>query len=475
MGGAAAVGRSGRGADRRRAGGGAAPVTTSSPTHDSTARVATPPPDRVKAARTLAKRVRRGLLRAAREPAARRTLVRRVRTRAITQVRRLGRKDSAFALPPYPVPPGPVVRPGLAVAVILDPFSTLAFGYEWDQQPVPRAGWAQHLEAHRPDLLFVESAWAGNDRAWRLAMTNTDGPEAVDLAGVVRWCHEHGIPTVFWNKEDPPNYDVFVATARLFDHVFTVDADKIPDYVRDLGHDRVGLLPFAAQPRIHSPVRHLREPVGEVAFAGTYFAHKHPDRRAQMDLLLPAAQERGLHIFSRMQSEDERYQFPARYRGSVVGSVPYEQMLTAATAYPVFLNVNSVTGSPTMCARRLFELSAAQTTVLSAPSAAIEPFFGDTVTVAADTAQARSALTMLLDQPEHRDRLALRAHRRVFDEHLYTHRVDHVLEAVGLPVQPVDQSISVIVPTMRPGQVERVLATLAGQRHTDIELVLVPH
>jgi len=439
------------------------------------ARVATPPPDRVRAARTLAKRVRRGLARAAREPAARRTLARRVRTRAVTQVRRLGRRDAAFELPPYPVPDGPVVRPDLHAAVILDPFSTLALGFEWDQQPVPRIGWRAHLEGHRPDLLFVESAWAGNDRAWRLAMTNTGGPEAADLAELVGWCREHGIPTVFWNKEDPPNYDVFVATARLFDHVFTVDADRVPDYMRDLGHDRVGLLPFAAQPRIHSPVRQVRKPVGEVAFAGTYFAHKHPDRRAQMDLLLPAAQERGLHIFSRMQSEDERYQFPARYRGSVVGSVPYEQMLTAATAYPVFLNVNSVTGSPTMCARRLFELSAAQTTVLSAPSAAIEPFFGDTVTVVADTEQARAALTMLLDQPEHRDRLALRAHRRVFDEHLYTHRVDHVLRTVGLPVQPVDHSISAIVPTMRPGQVEHVLTTLAAQRHTDIELVLVPH
>ena len=162
----------------------------------------------------------------------------------------------------------------------------------------------------------------------------------------MQWCREQQVPTVFWNKEDPPNYDVFLQTARLFDQVFTVDAERIPDYVRDLGHDRVGLLPFAAQPRMHTPVRQLAEPLGEVAFAGTYFTHKHPERRAQMDVLLPAAQERGLHIFSRMQAEDERYQFPKAYRRAVVGSVPYEQMLTAATAYPVFLNVNSVTGSP---------------------------------------------------------------------------------------------------------------------------------
>ena len=44
-------------------------------------------------------------------------------------------------------------------------------------------------------------------------------------------------------------------------------------------------------------------------------------------------------------------------------------MLAAYTSYKVFLNVNSVTHSPTMCARRLFELSAAQTAVVTAPAA----------------------------------------------------------------------------------------------------------
>lgn len=422
----------------------------------------------------VAARAREELGRAATDPHARSALTRRVRKRTAKEVHRLRHRRSAVTFADFPVPDGPVSRPDLRVAVILDSFSTLALSFEWDQLPVPRTGWRERLDAWSPHLLFVESAWAGNDRQWRLSMTQPQGPDP-DLVDLVTWCRDRGIPTVFWNKEDPPNYGVFLRTAALFDRVFTVDADRIPSYVRDLGHDRVGLLPFAAQPRIHSPVRRTTAPAGEVAFAGTWFADKHEDRRRQMDMLLPAAQERGLHIFSRMQSEDQRYQFPPRYRRSVVGSVPYRQMLTAATAYPVFLNVNSVTTSPTMCARRLFELSAAQTALVSAPSAAIEPFFGDTVTVVESTEAARSALTMLLDQPEHRQRLALRAHRRVFDQHLYTHRVDDVLRAVGLPVEPVDRSVSAVVPTMRPGQVEHVLTTLAGQVHEDLQLVLVPH
>lgn len=320
----------------------------------------------------------------------------------------------------------------------------------------------------------MESAWRGNGGTWRLAMTGAGAPSPA-LRELVGWCRERGIPTVFWNKEDPPNYDRFLGTARLFDHVLTVDADRIPAYRRDLGHDRVGLLPFGAQPRIHTPVRRGPAHVHPIAFAGTYFTDKHPERREQLDALLPAAQEHGLHIYSRMQAEDERYQFPLRYRGDVVGSLPYERMLAAATAYRLFLNVNSVTASPTMCARRLFELSAAQAPVLSGPAASIEPFFGDTITVAHDRAEAERHLGVLMSQPEVRDRLALRAHRRVFDEHLYRHRVDQVLRTVGLPVPERRRQVSVVVPTMRPGRVGHVLATLAAQHHRDLELVLVTH
>ncbi len=439
--------------------------------------------------RQLTRRVRHAARLAARsitDPASRDEFSRKARSRIPTSVHSIrnfrGRGPGTSALNGlvrFPVPDGPIERPHLRVAAILDPFSELAFKYEWDQHRVPRNGWREAFEADAPDLLFVESAWVGNDRAWRLTMTKKSGPHQ-DLVEVVQWCKDREIPTVFWNKEDPPNYDIFVATAALFDHVFTVDADRIEQYRIDLGHQNVRLLPFAAQPRIHTPVSLIDHNAREaaqrtVAFAGTYFTGKHSERREQMDFLLPPAQARGLHIFSRMQAEDERYQFPARYQSCVVGSLPYPEMLSAFRAYPVFLNVNSVIASPTMCARRLFELSAAQTAVLSGPAAAIEPFFGDTITVVNSRGEAESALNVLLDQKEHRDRLALRAHRRVFDEHLYRHRVDTILDAVGLVGPAHRESISAVVPTMRPQNVDRVLALLGAQIHPKVELVFITH
>lgn len=374
------------------------------------------------------------------------------------------------------LPANAPARPAVRAAVILDPFSELAFRYEWDQLTFGPDEWRSVLADKRADLLFVESAWQGNDGRWRLHMTRDSQPSQ-ELRDLVAWCRAEGIPTVFWNKEDPPNYDRFLETARLFDQVFTVDADRIPAYQRDLGHGRIDLLPFAAQPRIHNPVRRGAKRY-DVAFAGTWFADKHPGRRAQMEYVVGPAREFGVHIWSRMQKGDKRYRFPRSWRRHVVGSLPYEKMLAAYSAYRVFLNVNSVTGSKTMCSRRLFELSAAQAAVVTAPAASVEPFFGDTVEVVEDAEQTRTALRALLSNDEYRDRLALRAHRRVFDEHLCGHRVDTVLRAVGVRNghdRPDAPTVSVVVPTRRPEQLGHVLATLGRQSWRAVELVLVTH
>ncbi len=421
-----------------------------------------------------AKRAREVVAAARTDPELRRELPARVRRNLAHRVPRR-RVRTRRALPDVPVPDGPVARPDLTVAVILDPFSELAFRYEWDQLALlPGGRWRVQAGDAAPDLLFVESAWQGNGGAWRLAMSTEDGPSE-ELRELVAWFRDRGVPTVFWNKEDPPNYDRFLETARLFDHVFTVDAERLPAYRADLGHDRVALLPFAAQPRIHTPVRRGPGRAYDVAFAGTYFAEKHPERRAQMDYLLAGSKDLGLDIYSRLQTDDARYRFPREYRRHIVGSLPYEQMLGAYTSYKVFLNVNSVTGSPTMCSRRLFELSAAETAVVTAPAAAVEPFFGDDLTVVHDTESARLAIGALVGQAELRDRTALRARQRVHREHLYRHRVDAVLRTAGLPVHEPDRSVSAVVPTMRPGQVDHVVDFLGGQAHGDIELVLVTH
>ena len=66
----------------------------------------------------------------------------------------------------------------------------------------------------------------------------------------------------------------------------------------------------------------------------------------------------GLHIFDRNLNRPgfgPKYRFPDGYQTAIKGSLNYEEMLTAYRCYDVMLNTNSVTDSPTMFSRRVFE------------------------------------------------------------------------------------------------------------------------
>ncbi|WP_051427411.1 glycosyltransferase [Arthrobacter sp. H20] len=375
-------------------------------------------------------------------------------------------------------------RRNVRAAIILDEFSALAFSYEWETFPLTPLNWRRVILEEHVDLLFVESAWHGSSDAWKYQLSGPTGPSE-SFKEMVEGFRNHGTPTVFWNKEDPPHYQDFLPTAKLFDHVFTSDSDKVASYTEDLGHNRVFTLTFAAQPALHNPVRprkgwHTRD----LAFAGMYFTDKFPERRSQMDLLLGAAtdvsesMDTGLEIFSRQLGGAAQYQFPEHLRRRVVGSLPYSQMLTAYKAYKVFLNVNSVIGSPSMCARRVFEIAASGTPVVSTRSAAIEALFPDEEIPIVDTVdQARNVLSALVRQRSLGDRQVHRAQRRIWNAHTYAHRAEQIL-AVAAPekTQPVTlPSLSVIVSTIRPHQLDHVFRTVSCQLGVSLELVLLTH
>lgn len=394
-------------------------------------------------------------------------------------------RHGRLTYPAWPVATAPLRRRDLRVAVVLDDFSRLALSYEWQQVEVTPDDWRRTLEAEPVDLLFVESAWAGNGGAWRYHLTGTQGPRPA-FVELVAWCREHGVPTVLWNKEDPVHHEDFLDVARLVDHVWTTDGDMVDRYRTELGHDRVGVLPFAAQPALHHPVRRgAGRAERDVAFAGMWFAHRHPERREQLDVLLGGALDAsarmgtGLEIYSRQLGGDDRYQFPAPYDARVVGSLDYASMLTAYRAHKVFLNVNTVVGSPTMCARRIYEITASGTPVVSTPSPAIDAVFAaDEVTQVADRHEAGLVLRALVRNPELRDRQVHRAQRRIWAAHTYAHRVDDVLDAAGLGEHRVTggvPQVSVLVATNRPHRLEHVLRTVGGQRDVDVQLVLLAH
>lgn len=383
--------------------------------------------------------------------------------------------------PPLPRVQATPVFDDHRVGVILDDFSMESFGYEWSLTALSRTGWGAQLDDL--DFVFIESAWNGNSGTWKFKLTGTSGPSD-EIRELLTECRRRRLPTVFWNKEDPPHFEDFLPLAGLCDVVFTSDIRLVPEYRSRLGHDRVEALPFAAQPAIHSPARPAHNHAArDIAFAGMYFTHKFPERREQMDTLLGAAatvsprMEYGLEIFSRFLGDDERYQFPGNLGDRVIGSLPYRNLLTAYKNFKVFLNVNSVVDSPSMCARRIFEITAAGTPVVTTPSVATREFFPVEELPQPETQEnAEWILRAFVRSREMRDRTVHLAQRRIWREHTYSHRAMTVMDSLGIDyADPIPASVSAIVSTNRPENLSTIFATHASQLHEDRELVVVTH
>lgn len=371
----------------------------------------------------------------------------------------------------YSVPQGdPAKR---SVIGVLDEFSRECFAPDLRFFPVAPLDIGFALDHLKPEYVFVESAWNGNGGSWLYQITSPTGPKQA-LYNLVQECRRRDIPTVFWNKEDPPHFEEFVDAAREFDYVFTTEESLLGQYASAAGHNNVDVLQFAAQPHIHSPqqVKGFRE--GNIAFAGQYFAHKFKERRDQMDMLFPAAQEFGFDIYSRMLNGDPNYAFPDRYADNVVGSLPYSEMISAYRKYKVFLNVNSVPASKSMCARRVFELSSCKTSTVSAYSPAIASAYSpQEVFTVTSQAEAKDVLSLLVRDNRFRERAAHLAWRETAKHHLYTHRLQQIAQTIGIASAPPEESIHVILAGKSLDGIRRLIADLAGQVEVQLDGVTI--
>ena len=363
----------------------------------------------------------------------------------------------------------------VVVATILDEFSHQVFAPEWDQRPLGATSPADQLTAMGASLLFVESAWEGNGGAFRHDLAHFAKRQGSPLRDVLVAADKADLPTVFWNTEDPVHYEDFADAAGQFDWIFTTDADCIDRYVKLADHERVAALPFAAQPRLHHPIGAPPQRLARACFAGSWQADNYADGGADVELLLRPVLDAGLlDIFDRMAAPGAHgARFPAPYDQAVLGSRPYAELLDEYRRYACFLNVNSVKTSPTMCSRRVFELLACRTPVVSTPSRAIAELLGDTVITVETQADARHAVERLTGDAEHRDRVGQLGYRAVMSRHTYAHRVDQILDTLGIASTPAAPRVTVLAPTNRPEFLDRLLDNFVRQREVSADLIVL--
>lgn len=317
----------------------------------------------------------------------------------------------------------PDTRSELRVAAIMDEFTHTCYAPECDLLPLTPENWEQELQQFRPQMLFIESAWRGKDDKWGPKV----GHLSLEVRGILSWCKERQIPTVFWNKEDPVHFDTFLTTAEQFDIVCTTDLDCIGPYKAELGHDRVYFLPFACQPTIHNPIE-IWDRKDAFCFAGAYYV-RYPDRTKDLENFIEVLPDfRPLEIYDRnFGKDDPNYMFPDSYKPFIVGTLPPDQIDRAYKGYRFGINLNSVKNSQTMFARRVYELLGSNTITISNYSRGLKNLFGDLVT-------SSDHGTEILQALENTDlaKLRLAGLRKTMSEHTYGARLNYIARKVGL-------------------------------------------
>jgi spore maturation protein CgeB len=297
----------------------------------------------------------------------------------------------------------------IRVATIMDEFSYNCFKFEGDFYQLGLNNWKSIIDKIKPHFLFVEAAWEGFNKQWTNKISNYSKTSDETLEKIVDYCEINHIPTVFWAKEDPYDFHMFIDAARLFQYVFTTDANMIDKYKEILDHENIHLLPFAAQPKIHNPINKDKDKKGNIVFTGGWY-NKFPERCLEMDYLLEAASNYNLTIYDRFyKSKETKNKFPDKYRKFIVDGLDYLEMVEEYKRFKVLLNANSVSDSPSNFSRRVFESLSCGIPVVSTYALGIENYFKDIVKLVNNKEETQLILrALLLNDKDLADRISLK-------------------------------------------------------------------
>lgn len=241
--------------------------------------------------------------------------------------------------------------------------------------------WKKQIDELKPDLLFCESAWCGIDQypnCWRGRVYKDRRlyfENRRELLSIIEYCKEHGIKTVFWNKEDPVYfqhkvYD-FTETTLLFDYIFTTAIECVEKY-KSLGHKNVYLMPFGVNISLFNNQNRDISP-NTVVFAGSWFSDQ-PKRCEDLQKILDFVIDKGwkLDIYDRKsESKSPKFRFPAKYKEYIRKAVPYSSIPALCKKYEYAINVNTVTESETMFSRRMLQMLSCGLRVITNTSIAL--------------------------------------------------------------------------------------------------------
>lgn len=320
------------------------------------------------------------------------------------------------------------------IAFICDEMTWQDFSTEQQSVYLTPQNWKQVLAKEQPELLFCESTWSGIAAApdvWRGRVYKSKSiryENRRELLEIISYCKRNQIPTAFWNKEDPAYYGNayydFASTALLFDFIFTTAAECVPRYKKH-GHAEVHVLPFGASERLYggeSPP--LEQRANTAVFAGSWYADQ-PQRCRDLRKMLAFVAKKGITpmIYDRQsQSPNPVHRWPEEFRPYLRPAVSPAELAAVYRQSRYAMNINTVTASSTMFARRVYELMLSGCIVISNASPGMQAQFPGRIWVPGHP----------FDHARENE-IAQQNRREVLETHTASARLRQVLRIVSTP------------------------------------------
>lgn len=357
----------------------------------------------------------------------------------------------------------------MKIACIMDEFTYYSFEPECNLLQLTPENWLNELKQFKPHMFFLESAWRGKNDLWNTKVAHL----SKELTDVLNYCREMDIPIVFWNKEDPVHFETFISTAKFADYVFTTDIDCIKKYKTILKHDNVYVLPFAAQPKIHNPIEKFERKEG-FCFAGAYYT-RFKDRMHDIENFINATTSKyEVDIYDRnYYNNDPNYKFPKKYKKYIKGNLKPTEIDQAYKGYKFNINMNSVKQSQSMCARRVFELLASNTVIVSNYSRAIRTMLGDLVICTDDSKRLLDEVDKLNNE-ELYNKYRLQGLRKVLTEHTYSVRLNYIVNTVFEKKHDKDENkVVVIAHAQNNTDLAVLMKNFQRQKHDNKKMIII--
>lgn len=372
----------------------------------------------------------------------------------------------------------------LRIGMICDRFLHDTFTGLADLIPLTPVNWREHLQD--VDILFVAATWRGHDGAsWEVTGPQARGRRRLLIEELIPAYRRAGVPTVYYGKEDPPDYRQFLEVARACEHILTTAAEVVEDYRRDCPEAQsVDVLPFAVNPLLHSPIGSRSPTPGEfdlrerpVIFAGSWMGRKYPQRAAYGRWILDGILQAGLPLaivdrHHDVETPSPNQLLPFQYWPYRVPAVDHRELTGLQRVTDIAVNLNSVLASQTMFANRALELQAAGTLVLSTYNQGLNSYYPQVhmANSAAEVAAELQSLDLKTLRRSQGDGI-----RQVFLENHGIDLLAHMARIAGVDVGPSAERILAVrtdpVAEENSQTTEQLRADLTSQTRGPVELV----